>query len=341
MKHSIQIGVVLLALGLSVSAQQLSSRKSAGHAGASQSAVLLHPGSKVVAKVNGVALTDRDLLREMYAMFPYAQQHGGGFPKAMEAGIRQGALKMIEFEELVYQEALRKKMSISPAQLNKAEQQFRSQFHSPEEYDEFMKTEFKGSRALLRQKIRHSLLIDACLKAEVGSKAKVSVAEAKAYYEKNSTRFDHPEAFSFQSISIFPPQKITEQSRHETRKRAEEALRQAKAARNYEEFGMLAEKISDDDYRVVMGDHKAVDRVALPPEVVKAALAMQPGQISNLIQLGDAYTLFRLNAHTPAGKASFASVEKQLILDLQKDKYNRLRSALDNRLRKNAKVEEL
>ena len=39
---------------------------------------------KPVARVNGAVLTDRDLLREMYAIFPYAQQHNG-FPKAQEA----------------------------------------------------------------------------------------------------------------------------------------------------------------------------------------------------------------------------------------------------------------
>src|SRR4051794_28638418 len=59
---------------------------------------------KAVAKVNGVALTDRDLVRMEYAIFPYARQHGG-MPKTMEPQIRQGALDMIIFEELVYQDA--------------------------------------------------------------------------------------------------------------------------------------------------------------------------------------------------------------------------------------------
>jgi parvulin-like peptidyl-prolyl isomerase len=45
-----------------------------------------------------------------------------------------------------------------------------------------------------------------------------------------------------------------------------------------------------------MGDHKAVDRDKLPPPIVAAALAMKPGQVSELIQLGEAYTLFRLMA---------------------------------------------
>src|SRR5690348_9784031 len=60
---------------------------------------------KPVARVNGAVLTQRDLVREMMIIFPYAQQHGGRFPKEMEAGIRKGALDMIIFEELVYQDA--------------------------------------------------------------------------------------------------------------------------------------------------------------------------------------------------------------------------------------------
>ena len=89
---------------------------------------------KPVARVNGAVLTDRDLLREMYAIFPYAKQHNG-FPKAQEAAIRQGALEMIIFEELVYQEAVRRKLTISADDLNRAEADFRKQFNSPDEYD--------------------------------------------------------------------------------------------------------------------------------------------------------------------------------------------------------------
>ena len=44
---------------------------------------------KPVARVNGAALTDRDLLSEMLQIFPYASQHNG-FPKEQEASIRKG-----------------------------------------------------------------------------------------------------------------------------------------------------------------------------------------------------------------------------------------------------------
>jgi hypothetical protein len=140
---------------------------------------------KPVARVNGAVLTDRDLLREMYAIFPYAKQHNG-FPKAEEASIRQGALEMIIFEELVYQEARRRSLTISNARLNQAEADFRKQFHSPEDYDQYIQIEMHGSRQVLRQQIRRALLIDEILKAEVENKSAVSLAEVRAYYASPS-----------------------------------------------------------------------------------------------------------------------------------------------------------
>ena len=63
--------------------------------------------------------------------------------------------------------------------------------------------------------------------------------------------------------------------------------------------------------------------------------------MSELLQLGNAYTFFRLNAHASPGKATFEEVEKGLAGNLQKEKYEKLRVALGKRLRQNAKIETL
>jgi parvulin-like peptidyl-prolyl isomerase len=296
--------------------------------------------NKPVVRVNGTELTDRDLLREMLTIFPYARQHNG-FPKGEEAKIRMGALKMIEFEELVYQEAQRRGMTIPPAKLQNAQADFRAQFPDDEAYNEYLKTEMQGSKQVLRKSIRRSLLIEALLKAEVEDKSKVSLAEARAYFDKNPQLFVYGEKLAIQSISIMPSEKAGEEAKKDARKRAEEACGKAKATKSYEEFGLLAEKISEDDFRVNMGDHHEVDASKMPPEILKAARAMQPGQVSDLLQLGSFYTCFRLNEHKPAGKLTFAQAKDRLRQDMQKEKYEKLRAGLDKNLRQNAKVEEL
>jgi len=248
---------------------------------------------------------------------------------------------MIIFEELVYQEALRRKMTISPERMKKSESMFRKQFATEQEFNQVLQIEVHGSRQLMREKIRRSLLIEDLLKSEVTNRARVSLVEARTYYSANQKKFQHPEMFTIQTISILPPANANPEIQKEARKHADDALKAAKATKSYQEFGLLAEKVSDDDWHVKMGDRKAVEAEKLPPPVVNAARALKPGQVSDLIQLGNAYTLFRLNAHTPAGTSPFDEVKPTLITDLQKQKNEQLRKELSKRLKKTARIEVL
>jgi parvulin-like peptidyl-prolyl isomerase len=300
--------------------------------------VPLAAAGKPVARVNGSILTDTDLVREEYAIFPYARQHNG-LPKDLAPQIRDGAMKMIIFEELVYQEALRRKMKVPAAKVLRAEADFRGQFSSPDEFNALFQNEFHGSEQLLQEKVRRSLLIDAFLTSEVETKSAVSPAEVRAYYDKNPARFQHPESFTFQTISVLPPSNATADQLKEGRKRADDALRQAKATKTAEEFGLLAEKISDDDYRVMMGQHKPMATDQLAPQVVNALRAMKPGDVSDVIQVEKIYTIVRLGEHTPAGEAKFEDVKAQLKKELPQARNNQLRAELDKKLHENAKIE--
>ena len=347
MKYQLMIGGGLLVSALCCGAQMVASHAptlAAPTAANDTTAAVptssaLAPG-KPVAKVNGAVLTDRDLAREIQAIFPYANIHNG-VPKSMEPEMRKGALDMIIFEELVYQEALRRKMTVAPERMKRAEAEFRRQFSSEQELNQVLQAEVHGSRQLLREKIRRSLLIEDLLKSDVSDKARVSETEARAYYNRNPKKFQHPEMFSIQTISIIPPQNANPDVVKEARKKAEDALEAAKATKNYQEFALVAERFSDDDWHVNMGDRKGVEREKLPLPVVKAALAMKPGEVSDLIQLGPNYTLFRLNAHVPAGATPFAEVKTKLMTDLQKSKNEQLRAGLNKKLRKTAKIEVL
>lgn len=347
MKSQLLISIFLSAALGSAAAQMASSHAPTAVAAPAAAPALSMPtaqvsplavSDKAVAHVNGAVLTDRDLLREMYAIFPYARQHNG-FPKSQEAAIRQGALEMIIFEELVYQEAQRRKLVVPAAKLNSAADDFRKQFSSPDEYQKYLQSEMQGSEQKARQQIRRSLLIEQVLKTDVETKAAVTPAEVQAYYVKNGARFQQPESFGFQSISIVPPLKATAQQQSEAKKKAEAALAQAKAAKSYEDFGLLAEKVSEDDFRVNMGEHKITPADKLPPQVVKALRGAKPGQVSGLIQIENAYTIVRASAYTPARKQPFAEVKAGLKDELQKAKYEKLRSGLAKQLRAKAKVE--
>jgi hypothetical protein len=293
-----------------------------------------------VVRINGSTLSDRDLLREMFSIFPYAKVHSG-FPKGEEAEIRRGAMEMIEYEELVYQEAERRKMTVPEAKVKQAEAAYRGNFQSEEDFQRYVNTELGGSMEMYRRQIRRSLLIDQFLKSELELKSKVSLTEARAFYDKNPTAFQHGEAFAFQTISIMPAADATADAKQKAHQKAEDALKQAKATKSYQEFGLLAEKMSEDDFRVNLGDHKMVPGANLPEELKSVVRKMKPEQVSGLLQFGPFYTIVRLNAHVLPGKVPFPEIKEKLLSDLHKTKYDRLRGDLDKRLREHAKVEEL
>ena len=297
------------------------------------------PSVRPVVRINGTVLTETDLLREEYTIFPYGRQHGG-IPKEMEPGIRSGALQMMIFEELVYQEARRRQLTIPAAAMEKAEAQFRKQFPSPEDFNRFLANDFQNSLPLVREKIRRSLLIEALLKIEVEDKCKPSLADLRSLYDRNPARFEHGESFSFQTISMIPPANPNAAQLQEARTRAGKALEQARATKDEEQFGLLAEKISEDDYRVMMGKHKPIEVTNLPPDVVKALRTLKAGEVSDVIQVGNIFTIVRPISHAPASKDSFETARPGLEKELAETRRSQLRSALDSKLRQNAKIEK-
>ena len=341
MKFRFTLLILLLGIVSAVSAQVTSHKPTVFNGGGAAATSSQIPTQSAVARVNGAVLTSADLLREEYAIFPYAKQHNGGIPKEFEKQIRDGALKMIIFEELVYQEALHRKIAIAPARMQKARADFKKQFASPQEFSRYLQSEFNGSGQLLDEKIRRSLLIEALLKIEVEDKCALTPADVKAFYDKNPAKFHHAETYTFQTISVLPPQNATAAQLKEASNKAQSALKQAKATKTAEEFGLLAEKISDDDYRVMMGQHKPMPVDQMAPQVVKALSTMRPNDVSDLIQIDQAYTIVRLQAHAPAGQTKFEEVKALLAKDLKEGKRNRLRMALDAKLHQTAKIEEL
>ena len=299
------------------------------------------PKPRPIVRVNGVVLTDHDLLREMMNIFPYARQHGGTIPKEKEPEIRRTALKKIEFEELAYQAAKRRGMAVAPQKLNKAMKDFQSQFESDAEYQQFLKLEQNGSEAELRKKVQRSLLIDQYLVAEVDRKARYTDAELREYYQKNPEHFRKPDSVWLQTITIAYGQTPAPAEKEAARKKAEDALKQAKATKDYETFGMLAEKISMDDWRVMMGDHKWLHRGRMPEAVEKVVFRMQAGQVSDIIDTDDSFCIARVNEREDAHLVKFEEVKDRLKKDLEGDRAAELRAALDKRLRTGAKVEEL
>jgi len=293
--------------------------------------------SAVVARVNGVALTQTDLSDQEQVIFPYFRMHNGRIPPSAEPEIRREALHRLVLDELLYQEARRRNLKVPEAQLQKGLRELRQGFKSPEAYDAAVAKKY-GSVAALESRIRRNLLVRELWNTEVTRKSVVTAAELRTCYLKNKPRFVRPEAASIQSISIMLPRDATEQQKQQARKRAEELLPKARAAKNYEEFGVLAEQVSEDPWHVMMGDQKWKHRGEVDPEF-EPIFSMKPGETTGVVESREGFHILRVNDHQPQRQMRFAEISDQLRKELEAKGLEERAERFEQSLRKNAKIE--
>jgi peptidyl-prolyl cis-trans isomerase C len=294
------------------------------------------PPSAVIAEINGVKLTQAELTAQEEVYFPYASMHGGKIPAGAEKDIREMALHKLVLDELCYQEARRRHFAASEAELQKGLKEIRSRFDTTEAYKAAIVKKYGSEAGLLRQ-ARRTLMIRQLWDAEVKRKSVVTPVELRAYYDKNRAKFVQPESVSLQTISIGIPKEATDPQKLEARRRTEAVLAKAKAAKNYEEFGVLAERESEDDWRVMMGDHKWVHRMEVGPQF-EVIFSMKPGTVSGIVESKDGFHIMRVNDHQNEHQLRFAEVRDKLSKDLLAKRMQERSAAFENVLKKNAKI---
>jgi len=161
----------------------------------------------------------------------------------------------------------------------------------------------------------------------------------RAIYDDNKKRFVRPESVWLQTISVNVPENPSPEQLKMIENRINEALPKAKAAKNMNDFGLLAETYSEDDYRVVMGDRKWLHLVALPAPLAEAAGALQSGETSDVVKVPGAWVILRVNGKRPEKQMAFSEVAPELRQQLESSAQQNRWTALRAQLHKDANIE--
>ncbi|MBI1738249.1 MAG: peptidylprolyl isomerase [Acidobacteria bacterium] len=293
--------------------------------------------AQVVALVNGIELTERDLRNEMQELFPFYQVHGGRVPAKAEPEIRSKALDRLVLTELLFQEAKRRKLQVSPLAVVARMDKLRKQFRTRSEFDRAVAAQF-GSEAEFQKKVLRALMVEKLWDQEVVRPSRVSEADARSHYSQNRDHYVRPESVRLQTISFQFPEKATPAERNLARTRAEEILPQAKAAQTPQAFGALAERFSTDDWRVMNGDHGWVHRGTLEPEL-EIAFRMKPGETSGIITSRDGFHILRVSDYRKQAQLSYTEVREKVRKSLEEERLKQRREKLEQALRRTAKIE--
>jgi peptidyl-prolyl cis-trans isomerase D len=151
-----------------------------------------------------------------------------------------------------------------------------------------------------------------------GGKPAVSDAEVQAYYSTNSAKYATPEQVKTRHILIMVPKGADAKTDAATKAKAEDVLKQVKAGGNFAE---LAKKYSEDTGSKDQGGELPLYPTSqLDPAYAKAAMALNPGQTSDLVRSQFGYHIIQTEQKQPASMKSLTDAKDSIVSALQAQK---------------------
>ena len=168
-----------------------------------------------------------------------------------------------------------------------------------------------------------------------GGKASVSDAEVQAYYNAHQDQYKVPEQVQTRHILITVPKGADAKTDAAGKAKAADILKQIKAGGN---FADLAKKNSDDPgSKDKGGELPMIPTSSLDPAYAKAAMALNPGQTSDLVRSSFGYHIIQTVAKDQAHTKPVAEVKGEITTALEQQKVGSTETAYASKLAADAK----
>ena len=176
---------------------------------------------------------------------------------------------------------------------------------------------------------RDKIIVQEMTRSAVKTNVIVPEPKIAEYYKQHIEEFSTGDEVKLRMISM-------KKSGSNSRKKMMEEIRTK--AKEGSDFGKLARMYSEGSEQEQEGDWGWIDRKKLNEQLTKAAFALKPGQISELIELGETYYLLLVEAKKPATQRPFKEVRDEIEKRLIQQERQKLRQEWLQKLRKKAYV---
>ncbi|HXT12787.1 MAG TPA: peptidylprolyl isomerase [Candidatus Angelobacter sp.] len=296
----------------------------------------------VIAKGKGVEVKQADIdaaLTRVKAM--YAAR---GMP--VPADLEEQALRQIVFQQLVLAQATDADRAKGKADFEDRVAKLKASAGlTDEEFNKRIAAQLQDgeTRQEWDKKNIEGLTVPIVLERELG--VNVTDADAKKFYDDptNTPSFEQPEMVRASHILLMTEDPKTHEplppaEKEAKRKEMEGILKQARAGTNFAE---LAKKYSEDPGSKDNGGEYTFPRGQMVPEFEKAAFALQPGQISDIIETKYGFHIIKLSEKIPAKKVDFDKVKDRIKERLSAEEMQKQIPAYSEKLLKAANVQIL
>lgn len=191
------------------------------------------------------------------------------------------------------------------------------------------------SLARFREIERDKIIVQAMRQRAVRSDVVISPEQISAYYRKNIDQYSTPAEVKLSMIVLRPEFDGSDNPVEAKRSMAREI--RAKLAEGAE-FAGMAQMYSDDSTADFGGDWGWIDTKTLTDSLSKVAFSMPPGQVSDVIEVGDTFYILRVDEKKPAIVRPLAEVRDEIARKLQEEERIRLQDRWIDTLRDKAYV---
>ncbi len=336
LKFAVCGGLVLLALGCS-RPEATSPKASVAPPSADPGAPpvidrvtpLPSPLPEIVARVNGQAIR----MVQVIGLGKKALQGSKERDKDMAGAVRQAMHQYIE-RELLFQEAMSQGVSADTRQVEAAYDRVRAGFKDEARFAASLADQGLDPQTY-KQELRVQETVNALL-AKAGAAVTVSDAEARGFFDANTRAFDPGEKLEIRHILFRIPPGAPAQVKEGIRVKAGIAVNRGA---NGEDFVGLARELSEDPEVKDRGRILEIRRGMMAPAFDEAAFALQPGQVSGIVETHFGLSVIKLERRIPGPPFRFEDVQEAVRAELLRQKKQAGFQQLLNALRAKARIE--
>jgi len=289
--------------------------------------------TRPVAYVNGTPIMSDRLDLAVNTLLPQETFHRGVSPDKITE-LRRKALERLVDEELVYQEAERRGIPVSVAEVDAALADLGARYESPRSFTAARLRAGITARRL-RRDLRRAVMIRKVQQDAVGSRCGVDRMETASFFKANRARFVVPEELHIQAITIGVDPSSRPSEWKAAQARAEQVRRRLIEGAP---FDVMARQYSTDPSRQSGGDMGFFHRGSLADEFEAATRGLQIGEVSAVVRTIYGYHLVRVTEVRPSRQKTFEEVGAELQKTLTAKRCTEMSEAWLGELRAGAEV---
>ncbi|MFA5293730.1 MAG: peptidylprolyl isomerase [Phycisphaerae bacterium] len=264
--------------------------------------------------VNGTKIAEGQITKMLNARM---EQLASRIPPNMKdqysQQLRKRIVEQLVIEELLAQKERAKNIAVTQADVNEqVNKQMEAQNLTIDEFKSLLKaygTTYSEFEANMRKKLMFEKLIEGEFAGKIVNPTDEQI---KAYYDENAQQFSAPERIHAKHILITPAESNDPNNAKAAAKaKAEDLLKQLKAGAD---FNDLAKANSSCPSAKNGGDLGGLQpRGTFVPEFEKAAYALQPGQMSDIVETEFGFHIIKLVEHADANTISLEKAKGQIV----------------------------